>query len=207
MHGEGSWRELTGVVNKLAANLTSQVREIASVTKAVAMGDLSRQINVDVRGEILELKTHVNSMVVRLRTMSDEVTRVTLQVGTQGILGGQANVPDVEGVWYDLVRNVNNMCGSLTNQVRSIATVTTAVARGDLTLKIEIEVQGEMLELKTTVNKMVDQLSSFASEVTRVALEVGTQGKLGGQAKVEGIEGTWQDLTNSVNVSRKKIWS
>ncbi|KIJ97792.1 hypothetical protein K443DRAFT_681283 [Laccaria amethystina LaAM-08-1] len=196
---EGTWRELTGVVNKLAANLTSQVRSIAKVTKAVALGDLSKQIEVDARGEILDLKNTVNGMVVRLRALAAEVTRVTLEVGSQGKLGGQAHVPDVEGVWFELVRNVNRMCSSLTDQVRSIAKVTTAVARGDLTQKIEISVEGEMSTLKGTVNSMVDQLSAFASEVTRVALEVGTQGILGGQAKVEGVQGTWADLTRNVN--------
>ncbi|KZP13596.1 hypothetical protein FIBSPDRAFT_753155 [Athelia psychrophila] len=196
---EGTWRELTGVVNKLAANLTSQVRSIAKVTKAVALGDLSKQIEVDARGEILDLKNTVNGMVVRLRALAAEVTRVTLEVGSQGKLGGQAHVPDVEGVWFELVRNVNRMCLSLTDQVRSIANVTTAVAKGDLTQKIEIEVEGEMSTLKRTVNSMVDQLSAFASEVTRVALEVGTQGILGGQARVEGVQGTWADLTRNVN--------
>ncbi|ETW76839.1 hypothetical protein HETIRDRAFT_389878 [Heterobasidion irregulare TC 32-1] len=196
---EGTWRELTGVVNKLAANLTSQVRSIARVTKAVALGDLSKQIDVDASGEILDLKNTVNGMVVRLRALAAEVTRVTLEVGSQGILGGQAHVPDVEGVWLELTRNVNRMCSSLTDQVRSIATVTTAVAKGDLTRKIEIQVEGEMATLKTTVNSMVDQLSAFASEVTRVALEVGTQGILGGQATVEGVQGTWADLTRNVN--------
>ncbi|KAF7980985.1 hypothetical protein HWV62_5217 [Athelia sp. TMB] len=196
---EGTWRELTGVVNKLAANLTSQVRSIAKVTKAVALGDLSKQIEVDARGEILDLKNTVNGMVVRLRALAAEVTRVTLEVGSQGKLGGQAHVPDVEGVWFELVRNVNRMCSSLTDQVRSIANVTTAVAKGDLTQKIEIEVEGEMSTLKRTVNSMVDQLSAFASEVTRVALEVGTQGILGGQARVEGVQGTWADLTRNVN--------
>ncbi|KAF9481492.1 histidine kinase [Pholiota conissans] len=196
---EGTWRELTGVVNKLAANLTSQVRSIALVTKAVALGDLSKQIEVDARGEILDLKNTVNGMVVRLRALAAEVTRVTLEVGSQGKLGGQAHVPDVEGVWLNLVRNVNRMCSSLTDQVRSIAVVTTAVARGDLTQKIEISVEGEMSTLKGTVNSMVDQLSAFASEVTRVALEVGTQGILGGQARVEGVQGTWADLTRNVN--------
>ncbi|KAF9459630.1 hypothetical protein BDZ94DRAFT_1171284 [Collybia nuda] len=196
---EGTWRELTGVVNKLAANLTNQVRSIAKVTKAVALGDLSKQIEVDARGEILDLKNTVNGMVVRLRALAAEVTRVTLEVGSQGKLGGQAHVPDVEGVWFELVRNVNRMCSSLTDQVRSIAVVTTAVARGDLTQKIEIQVEGEMSTLKGTVNSMVDQLSAFASEVTRVALEVGTQGILGGQAKVEGVQGTWADLTRNVN--------
>ncbi|KAG0694624.1 hypothetical protein DFH29DRAFT_959340 [Suillus ampliporus] len=196
---EGTWRELTGVVNKLAANLTNQVRSIANVTKAVALGDLSKQIDVDARGEILDLKNTVNGMVIRLRALAAEVTRVTLEVGSQGKLGGQAHVPDVEGVWFELVRNVNRMCSSLTDQVRSIAKVTTAVAKGDLTQKIEIQVEGEMSTLKGTVNSMVDQLSAFASEVTRVALEVGTQGMLGGQARVEGVQGTWADLTRNVN--------
>ncbi|KAL4267517.1 histidine kinase [Pleurotus pulmonarius] len=196
---EGTWGELTGVVNKLAANLTSQVRSIAMVTKAVALGDLSKRVEVDAKGEILDLKNTVNGMVVRLRALAAEVTRVTLEVGSQGKLGGQAYVPDVEGVWYELVRNVNRMCSSLTDQVRSIAKVTTAVAKGDLTQKVEIQVEGEMSTLKGTVNSMVDQLNAFASEVTRVALEVGTQGILGGQARVDGVQGTWADLTRNVN--------
>ncbi|PFH53613.1 hypothetical protein AMATHDRAFT_171562 [Amanita thiersii Skay4041] len=196
---EGTWRQLTGVVNNLAANLTAQVRSIAKVTTAVALGDLSKQIEVEARGEILDLKNTVNGMVIRLRALAAEVTRVTLEVGSQGKLGGQAVVPDVEGVWFELVRNVNRMCSSLTDQVRSIALVTTAVAQGDLTQKIEIQVEGEMSTLKGTVNSMVDQLSAFASEVTRVALEVGTQGILGGQATVEGVQGTWADLTRNVN--------
>ncbi|KAI0312759.1 hypothetical protein OF83DRAFT_1066664 [Amylostereum chailletii] len=202
---EGTWRELIGVVNNLAANLTSQVRSIATVTTAVARGDLSKQIEVDAQGEILDLKNTVNGMVVRLRALAAEVTRVTLEVGSQGILGGQARVPDVEGVWLELTRNVNRMCSSLTDQVRSIATVTTAVAKGDLTRKIEIQVEGEMATLKTTVNNMVDQLSAFASEVTRVALEVGTQGILGGQARVEGVQGTWADLTLNVNKMARNL--
>ncbi|KAK0198025.1 two-component histidine kinase Le.nik1-like protein [Armillaria mellea] len=196
---EGTWQELTDVVNNLAANLTSQVRSIAAVTKAVAVGDLSKQIEVDARGEILDLKNTVNGMVIRLRALAAEVTRVTLEVGSQGKLGGQATVEDVEGVWFELVKNVNRMCLSLTGQVRSIASVTTAVAEGDLTRKVEIEVEGEMHQLKATVNSMVDDLNAFASEVTRVALEVGTQGILGGQAKVEGVKGTWADLTRNVN--------
>ncbi|KAI0048454.1 hypothetical protein FA95DRAFT_1490738 [Auriscalpium vulgare] len=202
---EGTWKDLTDVVNKLAANLTSQVRSIARVTKAVAAGDLSKQIDVDARGEILDLKNTVNGMVVQLRALAAEVTRVTLEVGSQGILGGQAHVPDVEGVWLELTRNVNRMCSSLTDQVRSIAGVTTAVAKGDLTRKIEIQVEGEMATLKTTVNAMVDQLSAFASEVTRVALEVGTQGILGGQATVEGVQGTWADLTRNVNKMARNL--
>ncbi|KAI0031298.1 hypothetical protein K488DRAFT_52367 [Vararia minispora EC-137] len=196
---DGTWRELTDVVNNMAANLTRQMRSIAAVTKAVAVGDLSKQIEVDAQGEILDLKNTVNGMVVQLRALAAEVTRVTLEVGSQGILGGQAHVPDVEGVWLELTRNVNRMCSSLTDQVRSIAAVTTAVANGDLTRKIEIQVEGEMATLKTTVNSMVDQLSAFASEVTRVALEVGTLGILGGQARVEGVQGTWADLTRNVN--------
>ncbi|KAH8103228.1 hypothetical protein DFH11DRAFT_1692635 [Phellopilus nigrolimitatus] len=188
---EGTWRELTAVVNNLAANLTSQVRSIAQVTKAVALGDLSKQIEVDARGEILDLKNTVNGMVIRLRALAAEVTRVTLEVGSQGKLGGQAVVPDVEGVWLQLTVNVNRMCSNLTNQVRSIAVVTTGVAKGDLTQKVEIQVEGEMATLKETVNSMVDQLSTFASEVTR--------GILGGQARVEGVQGTWADLTRNVN--------
>ncbi|KAJ7279447.1 hypothetical protein C8J57DRAFT_1712509 [Mycena rebaudengoi] len=196
---EGTWRELTDEVNTLAANLTTQVRSIAKVTTAVAKGDLSKQIEIDANGEILDLKNTVNGMVLRLRTLAVEVTRVTLEVGNQGKLGGEASVPDVEGVWFELVTNVNRMCLSLTDQVRSIATVTTAVARGDLSQKVTIQAEGEISTLKDTVNSMVDQLSAFASEVTRVALEVGTEGKLGGQAKVEGVQGTWKDLTDNVN--------
>ncbi|KIK66346.1 hypothetical protein GYMLUDRAFT_239314 [Collybiopsis luxurians FD-317 M1] len=206
---EGTWRELTTVVNKLAANLTNQVRSIAQVTKSVALGDLSKQIQVDARGEILDLKNTVNGMVVRLRALAAESCRngsdssdgsiTVLMTWSTGKLGGQARVPDVEGVWYELVKNVNRMCASLTDQVRSIAIVTTAVAKGDLTQKIEIRFEGEMATLKTTVNSMVDQLGAFASEVTRVALEVGTQGILGGQARVEGVQGTWADLTRNVN--------
>ncbi|KAJ7666798.1 hypothetical protein DFH06DRAFT_1085968 [Mycena polygramma] len=240
---EGTWRELTDEVNTLAANLTTQVRSIAAVTTAVAKGDLSKQIEVSANGEILDLKNTVNGMVLRLRTLAVEVTRVTLevgflsfsflwrafvrggvcrwlrpaaeeeekeekqrertltrpQVGNQGKLGGEATVPDVEGVWFELVTNVNRMCLSLTDQVRSIATVTTAVARGDLSQKVTIQAEGEINTLKDTVNQMVDQLSGFASEVTRVAVEVGTAGKLGGQARVEGVQGTWKDLTDNVN--------
>ncbi|KAG8940973.1 hypothetical protein FRC04_004864, partial [Tulasnella sp. 424] len=195
----GTWQELCRTVNKLAANLTDQVRAIAQVTKAVALGDLSKMIEVDAQGEILELKTTVNGMVIRLRKLAEEVSRVSLEVGTLGNLGGQADVPDVEGVWWQLTNNVNKMCLNLTQQVRSIATVTTAVAKGDLTQRIEIEVEGEMATLKDTVNSMVQQLNTFASEVTRVALEVGTMGVLGGQAQVEGVQGTWADLTNNVN--------
>lgn len=197
---EGTWRELTTTVNNLAANLTTQVRAIAEVTKSVARGDLSKQIEVDARGEILELKNTVNGMVIRLRNLAAEVTRVSLEVGTWGQLGGQAVVPDLEGVWQELTTNVNKMCLNLTQQVRSIATVTTAVAKGDLSKQIEIEVEGEMATLKDTVNSMVRQLNTFASEVTRVALEVGMEGKLGGQAVVVGVEGMWATLTDNVNM-------
>ncbi|KAG1155086.1 hypothetical protein G6F36_014426 [Rhizopus arrhizus] len=196
----GTWLDLTDNVNNMAANLTSQVRSIAEVTKAVANGDLSKKIHVEVRGEILELKITVNSMVDQLREFSSEVTRVAREVGTEGKLGGQANVRGVAGTWMDLTDNVNTMAANLTTQVRSIAQVTKAVAKGDLSKKIEVETSGEILDLKDTVNDMVDQLRVFASEVTRVAKEVGTEGKLGGQAMVEGVAGTWLDLTDNVNI-------
>jgi len=183
----------------MAANLTGQVRAIAEVTTAVARGDLSKKIKVDVKGEIQELKNTINTMVDQLGTFAAEVTRVALEVGTQGKLGGQAQVKGVAGTWKDLTDNVNTMAANLTGQVRAIAEVTTAVARGDLSKKITADVQGEILELKNTINTMVDQLNSFASEVTRVAREVGTEGKLGGQAQVEGVAGTWKDLTDNVN--------
>src|SRR5690554_5666159 len=195
----GVWRDLTDNVNSMAANLTNQVRNIAQVATAVANGDLSQKITVDARGEILELKTTVNTMVDQLSSFADEVTRVAREVGTEGKLGGQAQVKGVSGVWRDLTDNVNSMAANLTNQVRNIAQVTTAVARGDLSQKITVDAQGEILELKTTVNTMVDQLSSFADEVTRVAREVGREGKLGGQAQVKGVSGTWRDLTENVN--------
>src|SRR5271154_864311 len=183
----------------MASNLTGQVRNIAEVTTAVAKGDLSRQITVDVKGEILELKNTINTMVDQLNSFSAEVTRVAREVGSEGKLGGQAKVKGVGGVWKDLTDSVNSMAGNLTNQVRNIAGVTTAVAKGDLSTKITVDVKGEILELKNTINTMVDQLNSFASEVTRVALEVGTEGKLGGQALVRGVGGVWKDLTDSVN--------
>jgi HAMP domain-containing protein/CheY-like chemotaxis protein/signal transduction histidine kinase len=195
----GTWRELTNNVNQLADNLTGQVRNIADVTTAVAKGDLSRKITVDARGEILELKNTINTMVDQLSSFADEVTRVAREVGTEGILGGQAAVPGVSGTWKALTDNVNFMANNLTTQVRNIAEVTTAVATGDLTKKITVDVKGEVLELKNTINTMVDQLSSFADEVTRVAREVGTEGRLGGQAKVKGVSGTWKDLTDNVN--------
>ncbi len=195
----GVWRDLTESVNSMASNLTAQVRNIAEVTIAVANGDLSKKITVDVRGEILQLKEAINTMVDQLRSFASEVTRVAREVGTEGKLGGQAIVPGVAGTWKDLTDSVNAMCGNLTAQVRNIAQVTTAVARGDLSRKITVDVSGEILELKDTINTMVDQLNSFASEVTRVAREVGTEGRLGGQAQVPGVAGTWKDLTDNVN--------
>ncbi len=195
----GVWKDLTESVNSMASNLTAQVRNIAEVTIAVANGDLSKKITVDVRGEILQLKEAINTMVDQLRSFASEVTRVAREVGTDGKLGGQAIVPGVAGTWKDLTDSVNAMCGNLTDQVRNIAHVTTAVARGDLSRKITVDVRGEILELKDTINTMVDQLNGFASEVTRVAREVGTEGKLGGQAQVPGVAGTWKDLTDNVN--------
>ena len=195
----GTWKDLTDSVNQMASNLTGQVRNIAEVTTAVARGDLSRKITVDVKGEILELKNTINTMVDQLNSFGSEVTRVAREVGSEGKLGGQADVPGVGGTWKDLTDSVNKMASNLTSQVRNIAEVTTAVANGDLSRKIEVDVQGEILELKNTINTMVEQLRAFASEVTRVAREVGTEGKLGGQAHVPGVAGTWKDLTDSVN--------
>jgi HAMP domain-containing protein/signal transduction histidine kinase/CheY-like chemotaxis protein len=203
----GTWKDLTDNVNLMAANLTSQVRNIAAVTTAVASGDLSKKITVDVKGEILELKDTINTMVDQLNSFASEVTRVAREVGTEGKLGGQAEVKGVAGTWKDLTDNVNLMAENLTNQVRNIADVTTAVARGDLSKKITVDVKGEILELKDTINTMVDQLSSFASEVTRVAREVGTEGKLGGQAEVRGVAGTWKDLTDNVNLMAANLTS
>ncbi|MFD9488997.1 ATP-binding protein, partial [Streptomyces sp. NPDC059991] len=195
----GVWKDLTDNVNFMASNLTSQVRNIAQVTTAVANGDLSKKITVDARGEILELKDTVNTMVEQLRAFADEVTRVAREVGTDGRLGGRAQVLGVSGVWKDLTDNVNYMADNLTSQVRNIAQVATAVAQGDLSKKIDVDARGEILELKTTINTMVDTLSSFSSEVTRVAREVGSEGQLGGQARVEGVYGTWKRLTTNVN--------
>ncbi|MFG3506859.1 HAMP domain-containing protein [Streptomyces sp. NPDC047821] len=195
----GTWADLTDSVNAMAGNLTTQVRDIAQVATAVAKGDLSQKIDVDARGEILELKDTVNTMVDQLSAFADEVTRVAREVGSEGQLGGQAEVPGVGGVWRDLTDSVNFMAGNLTDQVRNIAQVTTAVAKGDLSQKITVNARGEILELKNTINTMVDQLSSFADEVTRMAREVGTEGILGGQADVKGVSGTWRDLTDSVN--------
>src|SRR6188474_1629389 len=195
----GVWKDLTDSVNSMANNLTAQVRSIADVTIAVASGDLSKKITVDVRGEILQLKEAINTMVDQLRSFASEVTRVAREVGTEGKLGGQAIVPGVAGTWKDLTDSVNFMANNLTAQVRNIADVSTAIANGDLSKKITVNVSGEILELKETLNTMVDQLNAFAAEVTRVAREVGTEGKLGGQAEVHGVAGTWKDLTDSVN--------
>jgi HAMP domain-containing protein len=195
----GVWKDLTDNVNSMASNLTGQVRNIADVATAIAGGDLSRKITVDVRGEILQLKETMNTMVDQLRAFASEVTRVAREVGTEGKLGGQANVPGVGGTWKDLTDNVNSMASNLTGQVRNIAEVSTAIARGDLSRKITVDVKGEILQLKEAVNTMVDQLNTFASEVTRVAREVGTEGKLGGQAEVKGVSGVWKDLTDNVN--------
>src|SRR5206468_1156136 len=195
----GTWKDLTDSVNSMASNLTGQVRNIADVTTAVAKGDLSKKITVDVRGEILELKDTINTMVDQLRSFAAEVTRVAREVGTEGKLGGQADAKGVAGTWKDLTDSVNFMASNLTAQVRNIAAVTTAVATGNLTKKITVNVKGEILELKNTINTMVDQLSSFAAEVTRVAREVGTDGKLGGQADVRGLAGVWKDLGDNVN--------
>ena len=195
----GTWKDLTDNVNSMAGNLTGQVRNIAEVSTAIASGDLSRKITVDVRGEILQLKETINTMVDQLRSFASEVTRVAREVGTEGKLGGQAVVPGVAGTWKDLTDNVNSMAGNLTGQVRNIAEVATAIANGDLSRKITADVKGEILQLKESINTMVDQLNAFAAEVTRVAREVGTEGKLGGQAEVKGVSGVWKDLTDNVN--------
>src|SRR4030088_2373049 len=203
----GTWKDLTESVNSMASNLTAQVRNIAEVTTAIRNCDLSKKITVDVRGEILRLKETINTMVDQLNAFAGEVTRVAREVGTEGRLGGQANVPGVAGTWKDLTDSVNFMAGNLTAQVRNIAEVATAVANGDLSKKITVDVKGEILELKNTINTMVDQLNSFASEVTRVAREVGTDGKLGGQAQVQGAGGVWKDLTDNVNLLAGQLTS
>ncbi|MEA2249074.1 MAG: hypothetical protein QOH46_3603, partial [Solirubrobacteraceae bacterium] len=195
----GTWKDLTDNVNFMASNLTGQVRNIAQVTTAVANGDLSQKITVDVKGEVLELKETINVMVDQLRSFADEVTRVAREVGTEGKLGGQAEVRDVSGVWRDLTENVNFMASNLTSQVRNIAQVASAVAKGDLTQKITVDARGEVAALAETINSMTDTLSVFAEQVTGVAREVGTEGKLGGQAEVPGVAGTWKDLTDNVN--------
>jgi HAMP domain-containing protein len=201
----GTWKDLTDNVNAMAGNLTVQVRNIADVTTAVARGDLSRKITVEVRGEILELKNTINTMVDQLNAFASEVTRVAREVGTEGKLGGQAKVPGAGGVWRDLTDNVNSLASNLTGQVRNIADVSTAIANGDLSQKITVEAQGEVLNLKNTINNMVDRLRVFADEVTRVAKEVGTEGKLGGQAEVPGVAGTWKALTDSVNAMANSL--
>src|SRR5438270_908746 len=203
----GVWKDLTDSVNLMAGNLTAQVRNIGEVTTAVANGDLSKKISVEGQGEILELKNTINVMVDQLNSFAGEVTRVAREVGTDGKLGGQAEVQGVGGVWKDLTDNVNLLAGQLTNQIRNIAEVTTAVAKGDFSKKVTVDVQGEILELKDTINVMVDQLNSFAGEVTRVAREVGTEGKLGGQAQVRGVSGTWKDLTENVNFMAANLTS
>src|SRR5437867_1747660 len=201
----GTWADFTDNVNLMAGNLTGQVRNIAEVTTAVAKGDLSKKITVDVRGEILELKSTINTMVDQLNAFASEVSRVAKEVGTDGKLGGQAQVIGVGGVWKDLTDNVKSLAATLTGQVRNIAEVTTAVAKGDLSKKITVDVKGEMLELKSTINTMVDQLNAFAGEVSRVAREVGTDGKLGGQAQVKGVAGVWKDLTDNVNSMARSL--
>src|SRR3982075_580961 len=203
----GTWKDLTDSVNSMAGNLTAQVRNIAEVATAIAGGDLSRKITVDVRGEILQLKETLNTMVEQLRSFAAEVTRVAREVGTEGRLGGQAVVPGVGGTWKNLTDSVNSMASNLTGQVRNIAYVATSIARGDLSSKITVDVKGEILELKNTINTMVDQLNAFASEVSRVAREVGTEGKLGGQAAVPGVAGTWKDLTDNVNSMASNLTS
>ena len=195
----GTWKDLTDNVNSMAGNLTGQVRSIAEVATAIANGDLSRKITVNVRGEIQQLKEAINTMVDQLRSFASEVTRVAREVGSEGKLGGQALVPGVAGTWKDLTDSVNSMAGNLTAQVRNIAEVATAIARGDLSRKITVDVRGEIRQLKETINTMVDQLNGFAAEVTRVAREVGTEGKLGGQAEVKDVSGVWKDLTDNVN--------
>src|SRR5205085_2286520 len=203
----GTWKDLTDSVNQMATNLTNQVRNIAAVTTAVASGDLSKKITVDVKGEILELKTTINTMVDQLNSFAGEVTRVAREVGSEGKLGGQAAVKGVAGTWKDLTDSVNSMAANLTSQVRNIADVTTAVARSEERRVGAVDVKGEILELKNTINTMVDQLRSFAAELTRVAREVGTEGKLGGQAAVQGVAGTWKDLTESVNSMASNLTS
>lgn len=197
---KGMWNDLTVNVNAMADNLTTQVRDIIKVTTAIAKGDLTQKIEAQCKGEIFELKNTINSMVEQLQQFAREVTKIAKEVGTEGRLGGQATVHDVEGTWKDLTQNVNGMAMNLTTQVREIATVTTAVARGDLSKRISVEAQGEILDLKNTINTMVDRLSTFAFEVSKVAREVGTDGTLGGQAQVENVEGKWKDLTENVNV-------
>src|SRR5205823_1002809 len=203
----GTWKDLTDNVNLMASNLTNQVRNIAEVTTAVAKGDLSKKITVEVKGELLQLKQTINAMVDQLNSFASEVTRVAREVGTEGNLGGQAEVEGVGGVWKDLTDNVNLMAGQLTSQIRNIAEVTTAVANGDLTKKVTVRSEERRVGLKNTINVMVDQLNAFAGEVTRVAREVGTEGNLGGQARVPGVGGVWHDLTDNVNLLAGQLTS
>ena len=204
---QGTWNELTVNVNAMADNLTTQVRDIAVVTTAVAKGDLTRKVTATCRGEILKLKNTINDMVDQLKQFAQEVTKIAKEVGTDGVLGGQATVHDVEGTWKHLTENVNGMANNLTTQVREIAAVTTAVANGDLSKKVTADVQGEILSLKLTINAMVDRLNTFAFEVSKVAREVGTDGVLGGQAKVDNVEGKWRDLTDNVNTMASNLTS
>src|SRR6201996_9001450 len=204
---QGMWNDLTVNVNAMANNLTMQVRDIAEVTTAVAKGDLTQKVKAQCKGEILELKDTINGMVDRLRQFAHEVTKIAKEVGTDGQLGGQATVHGVEGTWKDLTENVNGMAMNLTTQVREIATVTTAVANGDLSKKVTANVQGEILDLKMTINSMVDRLNTFAFEVSKVAREVGTDGTLGGQAKVDNVQGKWRDLTDNVNTMASNLTS
>jgi osomolarity two-component system sensor histidine kinase NIK1 len=202
---KGMWNDLTVNVNAMAYNLTTQVRDIINVTTAVAKGDLTQKVQADCRGEIFKLKSTINSMVDQLQQFAREVTKIAREVGTEGRLGGQATVHDVEGTWRDLTENVNGMAMNLTTQVREIANVTSAVAKGDLTKKITVPVKGEILELKNTINQMVDRLNTFALEVSKVAKEVGTDGTLGGQAQVANVEGKWKDLTENVNTMASNL--
>lgn len=204
---QGMWNTLTVNVNAMANNLTTQVRDIATVTTAVARGDLTQKVKAECKGEIMQLKETINSMVDQLQQFAREVTKIAREVGTEGKLGGQATVHDVQGTWRDLTENVNGMAMNLTTQVREIAKVTTAVARGDLTKKIGVEVQGEIASLKDTINTMVDRLGTFAFEVSKVAREVGTDGTLGGQAQVDNVEGKWKDLTENVNTMASNLTS
>src|SRR4030095_3882752 len=203
----GTWKDLTDSVNLMAGNLTSQVRGIVKVVTAVANGDLNQKFVVEAKGEIAALADTINDMTDTLRVFAEQVITVAREVGLEGKLGGQARVPGVAGTWRDLTDNVNMLAGNLTNQVRNIAVVTTAVANGDLSQKITVDARGEILELKSTINGMVEQLRTFAREVTRVAKEVGTEGKLGGQADVKGVSGTWKDLTDNVNQMASNLTS
>src|SRR5262249_25678572 len=201
----GTWKDLTDNVNAMASNLTVQLRDVSKVATAIASGDLTQKITVDVKGEILQIKHVINRMVDQLNAFAAEVTRVAKEVGTEGKLGGQAEIKDVSGTWKNLTDNVNAMASNLTVQLRDVSKVATGIANGDLTQKITVEVKGELLQIKDVINKMVDQLNSFAAEVTRVAKEVGTEGRLGGQADVQGVSGVWKGLTDNVNVMASNL--